>query len=516
MENDDELFLYRKEAEARIMADPVAYSLFNPAQIRCIDSFKVDGVTIVLITMGNGSGKTFVLPGAMAAAVMFGTANPLFAHPIYESWPYPKSARIMAPADLLVDNGPIQKAMQACWPAGRWQQSRGSGKGYYSHGETDTGWDWDVMTYNQTALQTAGSTKGLILCSEPPPEGLFGEMIGRLRAGGILAIEMTPLNYAAYLQDLADEKVVKDPDTGATIGRIITVQGDIHDNCADCHEGGQLPHLAIQRTIASWPIEEREARKSGGWMQLAGRVYRKWGEENGNEIEALPAYHQEKFDAGEYNLLHVQDPHDRRPFAMVWFAVFPNNDMVAIAEWPDDAYPPFHKISDSPFSDIDEYREMILATEAGLEKSADRRLEDPNFGNTPKLNNKTVKELFADSCQKCAREKKNCPHRLFFEDPPNNIAEGHLLVRRAIGNKAEGIRPKLYALAPYTPNFCYGMRRYGYEEKKAGKADHEKPQLINKDYPDLPRYAYNAGADKYRGVFVPKFVKPRFKRRANA
>lgn len=506
MEHDQDEDEDRLAAEQRVLSDPVAYTLFNPAQVRAIKAWEginPKGITVIVCPMGNGTGKTHVNFGAIPAALFFGTANPLFQHSIFTgAWPFPKEARMVSNIAMLGDTGAIQRVMREQWPEGRWTQRKGMGKPYFSEGRTDTGWTWDAMTYDQDIQQQAGATKGLILCSEPPPEGILSELIGRLRGGGVLLIEMTPLTHAAYLADLCEAGCVLD-DKGKKVADVIVVKGETHENCRDHHFGGQLPHEAIEAMIALWPVEEREARSKGLFLSLAGRIYSQWSE--ANEWDAFPAYHQAMWDQGRYVLSKVVDPHDRKPYAIGWFATFPNNDVVMVAEWPDGSYPPFHTLHNSPVVDVDEYRTLMLATEdEGFGRRADNDLMDPNFGNSQKAGSmgKTVKQLYSEPCRKCDDAGEKCPHRIFFQDPPDSIEERHALVRRAIGEPAKAIRPKLAALKAYCPNFCYAMRRYGYEDPKphqvAKKGPPERPVLRHKDFPDLVGYLYLMGLDEYR------------------
>lgn len=514
-------------AERRLLSDPVAYTLYNPAQVRAIKALeKVNprGITVIVCPMGNGTGKTHVNFGAIPAALFFGTANPLFAHPVYQGgWPFPKEARFCSNISMLGDTGAIQRVMREQWPAGRWTQRKGMGKPYFSEGRTDTGWTWDVMTYDQDVQQQAGATKGLILCSEPPPEGIFPEMVGRLRGGGVLLIEMTPLTHAGYLADLCEAGWVTN-EKGERVAQVVVVKGETHDNCRDHNFGGQLSHEAIEAMVALWPIEEREARSKGTFLSLAGRIYSQWGD--ANELASFPEYHQAMWDAGRFNLTKVVDPHDRKPYAIGWFATFPNGDVIMVAEWPDQGHPPFHTIHNSPVVDVDAYRRIMLAVEdEGFERRADNDLMDPNFGNSPKAGamGKTVKQMFSEPCRECESSGVRCSHRIMFQDPPDGIDERHALVRRAIGEAAKGIRPKLYALKDYCPNFCYAMRRYGYEEPKAvqvaRKGPPEKPLLKHKDFPDLVGYLYLQGLDEFREPrqYTDKqrriVTKPRFSRR---
>jgi len=492
----EEISPERAEAEARILSDPLAYISFNPAQIRFIQRVGEKDVIIALADMGNGIGKTFGLV-SIWSALMFGTSNPLFSAPIFKSFPHPRDARFCGPAKVVEDGGPLQKAIKATFPWGRYNQRKSMGKGFYCIGSTDAGWTWDVMTYNQSREEYSGSTKGVILYSEPPPREIFYENIARGRAGCIHIMEMTPLDMAAWLF----EEIVEPGDLtldGRTVGKVVLVQGEIHENCRDHFTGGQLPHAAIEATIAAWPPEEREARAKGVPLHLSGRIYPQWGD--ANEMEELADYYQECWDKGKCNLALVLDPHDRKPWALAWKSIFPNDDRVTIAEWPPFA---FHKASNSPVSDIEDYRDIILAAEDDLGRPADTRLIDPNFGNAPKSGmGKTVKGMLQEACRRCKKRgetsAKLCPHRIFFKDPPDSIAEGHMLVRRSVGNLSEGTRPKSFALKRCI-NTCYSMRHYAYAENTdASKGPSETPQFVHKDFADLERYLELSGRGKYQ------------------
>ena len=495
----------REEAEARVLGDRIAYSRYNPAQRRAIAALDDPDMAVLVVDMGNGSGKTFVVSGAMLGAIMFGSNNPLFKNsPFVQNWTYPKELRIVSTTEAVKDRGPIQMAMRYQWPEGRWTQKRGTGKGYYSEGRTDTGWNWDVMTYNQHPSEFSAHTKGLNVYVEPPPYGIYSENQTRLRAGGLTIFDVTPLNYAAWIkEELIDPgHLILD---GRKVGKVILVTGTIWDNCKELHDGGQLSKLGIERTIASWPQEEREARETGAFMHLAGRVYKKWGDDN--EIVSLAEYHQECWDKGLVNLVQVVDPHDRKPWAMSWEAIFPNDDNITVAEWPDFS---FARCQNSPISDIEDYRDLILAAEQEIGRVAGARLIDPNFGNAPKAGRgMTVKQMLAGACRRCkapsnypneaeTKKEANCPHKLFYRDPPDDIPQGHTIVRGAIGNVAENVRPKTYALKS-CENMCYGMRHYGFKENKdPGKGPSETPELIHKDFADLKRYLHLSGLARYQ------------------
>jgi hypothetical protein len=508
---DDEFRIpeWREELEARILADPLAYTLFNPFQLRGIENFDgdfPDAASLELLLKGNGTGGTFDAI-AIWAACMFVTANPLFARsPFGDNWPkhWRKSARIVSTAEVLADDGPVQEAMSALFPAGRWSQRKGK-YGYYSVGETDTGWKWNMMTYDQPLKQFAGANKGLVIFIEPPKKPVFSESMARLRGGGRALIDMTPVadpDSAWVKYEIVDPGKLETDEVGED-GKKVTfkvniVKGEIHDNCGDCHEGGALKHQDILRTIALWPAEEREARKKGLFMALSGVIYPNWSE--ANELDELPEYHQECWDKGRVQLCQVIDPHDRKPFATAWRAVFPNDDVITVAEWPNE---PYETLRNASTLDVEDYREMYLAFEAELGIPVMYRINDPNFGNTPKAGvGRTIKQLFAGGCRKCnaGRSRENwspCKHSLYYHDAPDSLSEGHMVVRDAIGNPAEGKRPKEYALKECR-NTCIGMRRYAYDEnKKLSKGPSIAPEYVYKDFPDLARYHRLSGRARW-------------------
>lgn len=482
-------------------ADPVDFIAYNPAQERFFAALSDPTADIIILDMGNGSGKTFGL-GAGVSAIMFGTDNPSLATAkIGSRWPHAKSARFCAPTKVLEDRGPWQKALERQFPVGKYTQRRGQGMGYYSQGETTTGWDWDVMSYNQSPREAVGHTKGLITFSEPPPRDFFNETVSRSRGAALIIIECTPLNYAAWIkEELIDPGYLMLD--GRKVGKVVVVRGDIWDNCKDRHKGGQYTTQEIEKQIALWPAEERAARISGEFMHLAGRIYTRWNDIN--ELDKLPDYHQQCWDARKFNLIQVQDPHDRKPWAIAWFAVFPNSDKICIAEWP--AFS-FKDTVTSPVFDQEEYRDIIISAEEEIGYISDTRLMDPNFGHTPGKgpHGKTIKAVLEGPCRRCPDTSASCPHSLSYIDPPDSIPEGHMLVRRAIGEPEKGLRPKLYSLKECS-NFCYGMRHYGYKEAKAGIS--ETPELIHKDFPDLVRYLELSGYGEYQKPSGPQDFGP--------
>ena len=530
--------------------DPVNFYRANFFQQRLYHAMKApqrDTLTVVLALKPNRVGGSFGLNNILSA-IIYGTANPNFAgDPFGPAWPFLKAFRLFSTSENLADVGALQLAMAGTFPKGRYAQSRGVGKGYNSSwkanvedGKPGAGWTGDMFSYGQDALSAAGANKGLVLFSEPPPRALFTEGVTRLSGNGVLLLEAVQLDLAPWLEEMAEEArgrtvpltLYREVDgvrvpcadpvpesikygsfklDGVDVGEIRVVRGDVEDACRE-HSNGHMAHSAVEAMVAAWPAEEREARRRGKPLKLSGRIYPNWGD--ANELDALPAYHAECWAKGEVRVANVLDPADARPWALTWFAGFPNEDVIAFAEWPTFDYA---GTKQSPVTDLEDYRDLILETDAVIGRAIDNRFIDPLFGNAPgKGNARTLRTMLAGPCRACmakarrtvnqqptdafndveespeilALAARECGHRLEYVPSlayHGSVRDGHILVRAAIGGG--GRREKIYAMRDACPNFCIGMRRYAPKiEKNPDRATLERPQLAYKDFPDLIRY----------------------------
>ena len=486
-----------EELKQRMLLDPLAYAKTSPshniAQVRGIKAVSA-GDPINIFTFGNGTGKTHLLM-SLWSAIMFGTKNRLFQDGIFKQWPkgWPKTARLCAPESLLGDTDVIQILMRKLFPSNAYHQQKNH-KTFYGSGQTNTGWSWDVMTYDQDAQQAAGETKGLLLYSEPPPRALFNENLARLRAGGITIMEMTPLNFAPWILDEYIDMKVLTTKEGKVVGKINHITGDIWDNCNE-RPGGQLSREAIEIVLSQYSDEEREMREKGVFGRLQGRIYKTF-DQAVHVIEELPEYHKECFKQGKYTLYNVVDPHDRKPFAIGWYCAFPNEDVIVMGEFPDESFQPFHKISSFSWMPED-YAKMMKATELqGFGKPAEVRWIDPNFGQTTQFaTKKTIRQTFYDWGQNVLNS-----HALNYGLPVDKIGDGHLAVKGYLGDPEKMVRPKLYVMKSCT-NHIYGFTHYAWKEEKNNelKGFSETPQLVYKDFMDLVRYLC---------VMNPRYIEP--------
>ena len=285
-------------------------------------------------------------------------------------------------------------------------------------------------------------------------------------------------------------------------------------NCAEHHNGHQS-HSAIEATIAGWPAEEREARRTGKPLRLSGRIYPNWGE--ANELKQLTEAQAEWWQEGRVIISNVIDPADRKPWAVAWFATFPNEDVVEFAEWPPFDYA---ACKSSPVVDIESYRDILLQAEAQIGLPVQNRGIDGLFGKSIKSGRGlNIIQMLGAPCVGCmekwgkneAWEDGRCPHRLSYKQAPaydGSVRDGHILVATAIGGA--GVAPKDFTLLESCPNAIYGQRRYSWKENtREEKGLSSTPQLVNKDFPDLKRMFYLMGWNRWPAEVTPARIVPR-------
>lgn len=434
-------------------------------------------IKILILRAGNSFGKS-ALACNLASYLALYKPNPYFdSIPYLREFRRPNRGRIYTTANAAANTYPdeIHKwfPLKSYFPK---KDGRSFEHSFFFSSKSR----FDFFTFDQDVEQAESVSLDWQICDEPPPHKLWGGMKTRMRRGGLIVFVLTPLEDAAWMSDELEipERLGKD---------VFVLTADTEDACIEHGVRGHLPHASIVAMFKDFDEAELEARRKGAYLHLSGRIYKTYrAEENAHCPVNIHEYHLDEWERKEYTLWNVIDPHDRKPFAIGWYAAFKNGDVYTIAEWPDDSYPPFYKMKDCAYIPAD-YARLIKETENAIGKIAERRLIDPNFGNTPCFSsNATIKqELYAEG------EKLKYP--LVYQDPPDTIEGGHIAVKALLGDPAKNIRPKYFDLA-HCKNHIFGMTRYGWgENRNEKKGLSEKPELIHKDFPDLKRYLALAG-----------------------
>lgn len=159
-----------------------------------------------LLSAANGVGKTAVGCN-IVAHIVFDCSCQWFDFPIFKQWPsgWPKRGRIAS--DPTTIKNTIIPELHTWFPKGRYHTSKGA-KEYESKWTTDTGWDFDLLTYDQETKEFESVTLGWQWYDEPPPEDKYKAGVSRMRRGGIIFITETPLSGSAWMYD----KFITSPD----------------------------------------------------------------------------------------------------------------------------------------------------------------------------------------------------------------------------------------------------------------------------------------------------------------
>lgn len=449
----------KREKVRRLTEERLRYFTPNGKQEEFINLVGSGKVFVCVLSAANSVGKTTCAVNIIGN-ICWGSQNRWFKGlPLFENWPYPKQGRIISTPKNVEDTGAIQVELKKWLPLRRYSTSKG-GKHYDSLYQTDTNFSFDLMTYDQEESEFESATLSFAWFDEPSPYSIYKATIARMRKGGIIIITMTPLTEAAWLYD---DIILRQDGVQRKV-----IYAEDEDNCKQHGVRGILEHTDIVRMRQEYDPDELEARTKGKFIHLIGLVYKSF-----NRGVHLVEPFEIPQDWPKYNIV---DPHDRKPFAMGWFAVSPTEDIYFYDEWPEEE---FHLIK-SCDKTIKDYADIIKIKES--KERIYRRIIDPNFGNKKSSSSGlTIKEEFASE-----------EIGLYFIDGNDDIVAGHLKVKDYLKyDHSRGIKPKVFFFNTLR-NFIYGMEHYVWDDFKGKIADDkdlkQKPKDRFKDFPDLVRY----------------------------
>ena len=267
------------------------------------------------------------------------------------------------------------------------------------------------------------------------------------------------------------------------------------------------PHVDQNRLTEDMKFLSRSELKSrilGIPVNLSGRIFPQY-----NRLIHLVPW--DAIPKRQVTLYHVLDPHDRKPWAMSWWAVDKRNTAYCVREYP------WKKNFNEMTSDdktYEDYAQVIRDIEEELfdiyGRTVHKRIIDPNFGNaTVQL----AKRIEGNAKTTPVKELKRLGFR--FEDGYDNLESGHLQVRKLLAySEKDGqivSHPKLYVYEE-CQNTDRHLSRYSHKDLEAGDGDERaKPQLTQKykDFCDLVRYGSMAGFKYVERVERPNEPAPK-------
>lgn len=251
------------------------------------------------------------------------------------------------------------------------------------------------------------------------------------------------------------------------------------------------PYVNANRTLQETKLmtrDEIKARIYGLPVNLKGRVYPKFSRDvHVIKFEDIPFH--------DCSFITVMDPHDRKPYAIIYAAVDSMDRVYIFHESP------FEKdFNDMAYGDktYDEYAAEIKEIDAQIRKLGGTnfidRIIDPNFGNS------TIKLATRQGGQSKTTVKQEFAKRgLRFRDGIDLLEEGHLKVREYLhyedkfNDAAEReiiVHPKLF-IAERCINTISHISKYAHKDPETAGGDvknHVGLVEKYKDFSDCTRY----------------------------
>ena len=423
---------------------------------------------INLLIAANGVGKTAALINIIAN-IIWGPQNKWFDWPIFRKWPYEKHLRVVTESNDIGETGTIDKEIAKWWPKGRYTAEK-QGKNYHCLYKTDTGFLLDKMSFQQEPKEFESATLGGIFFNEPPTEEIFGACVGRMRAGGLISFQMTPLMNSAWVQDrLVDSHE----------HRSFVVTADVEDACIEHGVRGHLKHENIVRMMKEWRPEEIEARAHGKFMHLADVIY------GGSFYRDAHVVNDDLMPPMGSQWFTVVDPARGKPWAIGRGWVDPAGRIVFDDEYPKEDWLRCRETENT----LQDYADILRIMEARY--WTDTRIIDRHFANSRNDYGRTLKMDLADKFGLEFRDSYSCEEE---------VETGIFKVKDYLGyNRKMPIDTMNYPRLRFKArckNMIRSMERWP-RKKETLRPDPDSPY---KDHADLVRYACMAGLE----VWVPR------------
>lgn len=484
---------------------------------------------IFLSTSGNGVGKTTVtgnLVGNLAYSLQYNKKtnkyertqllnifdhakcnetgqefNGFFNTPLFNDYPeeWPKVAWCVSHPDTL---RVVHKKYSVWWPENKFTpfySEDKAGKTYVSEVEFG-GSPWKLFYKSTEQDNRTFETEdvGIIIFDEPPPSRIFHACISRLRSGGIIIIQATPLTIGAWFVPEILNKMGKDNDKWwqqvPVWTNVIETAGTWDLGIYGTQHKGNLRKVRIDAQIRNYKKEEIPARVEGQFLHLSNTVYPTYNKIREHIFVDIPPPRNPK----TYNYRFVIDPHDRRPPFMAWLRLSSTGTIDVIREWPtireeyyDNSW--YYEIKDAGQYLLEDFIRIQFQIEKELGITADRieDIMDPNFGRA--INRKSGKRYYQEYAELAAEYSKKYKvgrDLNFITDINDSLDEGHAAVREFLKVTPFGDY-RLY-IDSKCENIDLSMQNYKYKNLTAKKEDEDgidvKIEQKFKDPADCLRY----------------------------
>ncbi len=330
----------------------------------------------------------------------------------------------------------------------------------------------------QDTFRFEGGTWDAVFWDEPPKQEHYVAMDrGTLVKDSPMFFTLTPLSEPWLFDTLLQD--VKAPNSEVHLSTCDLFSPEVHWMT-------EKKKNDFKKEVERQDPHQVEARVHGKFTHLLGRIYPTYDEDvhlmPSNEIEQLMSQNN---TVGGW----VIDPHDRRPFAIVFFVVDSNNDIYFYKNYPIDPMPDIKScdLTVKNYADMLKEEEKRILKEYGIKTIY--RFGDPNkFKTTRKLMDQAGQTLLDDFAEL----------EIYVDAEINDsLQDGHGAVREYLWYDVE--KPVDYKNKPkmYVSKACWNvntaMLRYVWDDKKSKALASEIPHEKWKDHCDSVRYCIIKG-----------------------
>jgi len=319
-----------------------------------------------------------------------------------------------------------------------------------------------ILSYDQDDRAFEGPSGHWAWFDEPPPQRKFtGIKRGLVDHEGTCWLTMTPL-AEPWINDVLVGRANEQD------GRIRVFYFSIWDNCIE--NGGVLTRRAIESLLESLPDDERIARELGLPLHLAGLVFHEW--------RPSPPFWIPAFEVPDnWPRVCVIDPHPRKPIAVLWAALSPDNIVFVYRTLFDNSLRTVHDVAEQikmleGWDPIDGSRAEYVAM----------RIIDTSANEQERTSGETVAEQFAAYGITCVDAYKR------------NKDAGINAIREALRVRSNWHRPGLVVMDCCTEvkqNFQnYVWERWATSRQQGTKGDKQTAVKANDDFIDCIRYVF--------------------------
>lgn len=320
-----------------------------------------------------------------------------------------------------------------------------------------------IMSHEQDDMVFEGTKGDWAWFDEPPPYNKYiGIKRGLVDLNGKCWLTMTPLNQPWIAEVIY--KRAGDPNGGVKV-----LKYDIWDNAQS--RGGYVPDSAIDEFIKDMRDDEKEARLYGNFLHLAGRVFKEWKPE--------PPYWVPPFELKHtWPRVCLIDPHPRKPIAVMWVAVTPDNQYIV-----------YRELYDKDLLTVADVAAKMKELEQsdGFSEPIAMRVIDTSANQTERSSGLTIKQEFAKHGIYCADAYK------VNKEAGLNAIHEQLKIRGDWQEPGIVTFNTCHAVKDNWMFYCYDDWRTARDKNLKGEK--QETRKIHDDFMDLLRYMFQKHLD---------------------